>query len=101
MIVTPFTVARTSRRRLTLLKILRAWAIRSLSMPEFAASAAAAVAFHTLYSPPSENSNSAHFFPLRNTVHLVRVGSRDRSVICHSARDECPYRSTGQNARLR
>ena len=45
MMVMPFTCARTSSRRLTLLKVFSAVAIASCEMPQPAAKAAAAVAF--------------------------------------------------------
>src|ERR1700732_2250598 len=101
MIVIPFTLARTSRRRFTLLKVFNAAEISSFEIPHPAAIAAAADAFHTLYSPPTAYSNSAHGFPSRITDHAVRPGSKCRSVIRQVAFALEPYRSTGQNARAR
>ena len=63
MIVMPSTWAFTSRRRFTLLKVFSASAIASFETAHDDASAAAAVAFHTLYSPASGNSRSAQGWP--------------------------------------
>src|SRR5271165_2074260 len=101
MMVMPFTFARTSSRRLTLLKVFNAAEISSLGTPHPAAIAAAAVAFHTLYSPATAYSKSAHGFPSRRTDHAVRPGSKCRSVIRQVAFEAEPYRSTGQKARAR
>ena len=68
MMVMPFTCAFTSRRRFTLLKVFSAAAIASFGTPQEAASAAAAVAFQTLYSPASGNSRSAQGWPSCRTV---------------------------------
>src|SRR5580704_14129975 len=99
MIVIPFTRARTSRRRFTLLNVFNAAEISSLETPQSTAKAAAAVAFQTLYSPASENSKSAQGSLLRSTVQVVRAGSKRRFVIRHADLALVPYRSTGQNAR--
>ena len=64
MMVMPLISAFTSRRRFTLRKVASAWAIASFEIPQSHASAAAAVAFQTLYSPPSANSKSAQRFPV-------------------------------------
>src|SRR5438034_5695556 len=80
MMVMPFTSARTSRRRLTLLKLLSAFAICSFAIPYAAAMTAAAVAFHTLYSPARENSKSPQGLASRKTDHEVRAGSKRKLV---------------------
>src|SRR5579871_151143 len=101
MIVIPFTCAFTSSRRFTLLNVFNASAIAVFGTPHDSAIAAAAVAFHTLYSPASGNSRSAQGLPSRNTVQLVRSVSRRRSETRQLARGPAPYRSTGQNALAR
>src|SRR4029077_1587584 len=101
MIVMPFTCARTSRRRFTLLKVFNATTIFSLGIPHPDARAAAAVAFITLHSAPSANSKSAQLSPFVRIVHEVTVGSSRRLVTCHEPFFVVPYRSTGQNARAR
>src|SRR6266403_2012088 len=101
MIVIPFTCARTSSRRFTLLKVFNAEVICSLAIPHPDARAAAAVAFNTLYSPASENSKSAQRSPSRSTDHELRDESSPRFVTCHAAFFAFPYLSTGQNARAR
>src|SRR5580704_578403 len=50
MMVMPFTFARTSRRRFTLLKVFSAAAISSREMPQLAAIAAAAVIPHVVFA---------------------------------------------------
>src|SRR5713226_3696583 len=85
MMVIPFTCARTSRRRFTLLKVFKAAAICSFEIPHPDAKAEAAVAFSTLYSPARANSKSDHGSPLRSTDHEVRAGSRRRLVTLHVA----------------
>src|SRR6185437_4146840 len=67
--------------------------------PQVAASAAAAVAFHTLYSPASANSKLPQGLSSRRTDQLVRVGSVRKLAICHPAFEFEPYRSTLQKAR--
>src|SRR5580704_14015819 len=99
--VIPFTCAFTSSRRFTLLNVFSAAAISSFEIPYAAARAAAAVAFHTLYSPASGNSRSAQACPLCNTDHEVRPASNFRFVIRHSERALAPYLSTGQKALLK
>src|ERR1700722_10279098 len=94
----PLMEARTSSRRFTLLKDFSADEISVTGTPQLEAKAAAAVAFHTLYSPPKANSKSAQYLPSRNTVQRVRSGSRRRLVTRHIADSLVPYRSTGQNA---
>src|SRR4030081_3469683 len=101
MIVTPFTCAFTSRRRFTLLKVFSAAEISSFVIPHCAASAAAAVAFQTLYSPAKGNWKSAHAWPFRRTDHEVCAGSSRRFAICQSDRGPAPYRSTGEKALLK
>src|SRR5216683_5435461 len=85
IIVMPLTSAFTSSRRFTLLKLCSARAITSEEMPQFAAIAAAALAFQTLYSPARGNSNSPHGLPFRKRDQRVLVGSSFRSSICHVA----------------
>ena len=86
IMVMPLTSAFTSRRRFTLLKVFRALAIASGEMPQSAARAAAALAFHTLYSPAKGNSNSAQSLPSRSKDHPVLDDSNFRSAICQAAR---------------
>src|SRR5271169_2730880 len=101
MIVMPFNCALISKRLFTLLNVFRAAAISSFEMPYAAAIAAAAVAFHTLYSPASANSRLAQATPLCNTDHVVRAASNFRFVIRHSEPAPPPYRSTGQSDLLK
>src|SRR5205814_8103559 len=99
MMVMPFTSARTSRRRFTLLNVFSAELILSFEIPQPAAKAAAAVAFKTLYSPPRENSNSAQCSLLCSTDQLVCAGSSRRFVIRQPEFCVAPDGSTGPSAR--
>ena len=62
----------------------------SFDTPQDEARAAAAVAFQTLYSPASGNSKSAQGLASRKTVHVVRFGSRRRSVTLQLERGPAP-----------
>src|SRR3954454_22640028 len=98
MIVMPLTWALTSRRRFTLLKLFKASAMSFGAIPHEAARAAAAVAFHTLYSPARANSKSAQCALLCSTDQVVAPGSRRKLVTFQLARGPAPYRSIGLKA---
>ena len=57
---------------------------------ETVGTAAAAVAFQTLYSPASGNSRSAHGWPSCTTVHVVRAGSKRTLLTFQFARGPAP-----------
>ena len=63
---------------------------QKLQASQAAAKPAAAVAFHTLYSPASANSKSAHGLPSCSTDHVVRPGSSRRSLTRHCERAPPP-----------
>src|SRR6266404_7712296 len=97
MMVTPAISALTSSLRFTLLKDFNPRAIASTETPYLVASAAAPVAFKTLYEPAMGNSKSAQCFSSFSTDHAVRFGSNFRSIARHVACSLNPYLSTGQN----
>src|SRR5437667_9380254 len=113
MMVMPFTSARTSRGRFTLLKVFSAVLILSFEIPQPAAKAAAAVAFKTLYSPPERiqnRPNARHYAALTNWSARAQVAGSSyarwnfvlrRTAPLHKTRARCSAGPPLPDRRLR